>query len=82
MAVAESNVQNAIAQLAEAKANVGKYEAEIVRWETEVERLTRMVQEKVVDKEVLTETQTTTRFEHSREDAAEAAVRRGKRIGS
>ena len=41
--VAESKVKTAIAQLAEAKANVGKYQADIVRWESEVRRLTQMV---------------------------------------
>ena len=41
--VAKSNVQMAIAQLAEAKADVGKFQAEVVRWESEVKRLTQMV---------------------------------------
>ena len=72
--VADSNVQTAIAQLNEAKANVGKSEAEIVRWESEVKRLTQMVQEKVVDKDVLTETQRQLDSSKAARDAAQAAV--------
>jgi RND family efflux transporter MFP subunit len=72
--VAESNVQTAIAQLNEAKANVGKSQAEIIRWESEVKRLTQMVQEKVVDKDVLTETQRQLDSSKAARDAALAAV--------
>jgi HlyD family secretion protein len=64
----------AIAQLAEAKANVGKFQAEVVRWESEVKRLTQMVQEKVVDKQVLTETQKQLDSSRAARDAAQAAV--------
>ena len=72
--VAESNVQTAIAQLAEARANVGKYQAEVVRWESEVKRLAQMVQEKVVDKQVLAETQKQLDSSKAARDAAQAAV--------
>ena len=72
--VAESNVQMTIAQLAEAKANVGKSQAEVVRWESEIKRLTQMVQEKVVDKQVLTETQKQLDSSRAARDAAQAAV--------
>jgi HlyD family secretion protein len=72
--VAESNVQMAIAQLAEAKANVGKSQAEVVRWESEVNRLTQMVQERVVDRQVLTETQKQLDSSKAARDAAQAAV--------
>ena len=68
--VAESNVQTAIAQLNEAKANVGKSQAEVVRWESEVKRLTQMVQEKVVDKDILTETQRQLDSSKAAQDAA------------
>ncbi len=80
--VAESNVQTAIAQLAEAKANVGKFQAEVVRWESEVRRLTQMVQEKVVDKQVLTETQKQLDSSRAARDAAQAAVAAPRRIES
>ncbi len=72
--VAESNVQMAVAQLGEAKANVGKYQAEVVRWASEVKRLTQMVQEKVVDKQVLAETQRQLDASIAARDAAQAAV--------
>ncbi|MGA2035200.1 MAG: efflux RND transporter periplasmic adaptor subunit [Thermoguttaceae bacterium] len=72
--VAESKLQTAIAQLAEAKANVGKYQADIVRWESEVLRLTKMVEERVVDREVLDETQKQLSSSRAARDAAEAAV--------
>jgi RND family efflux transporter MFP subunit len=72
--VAESNVQMAIAQLAEAKANVGKYQAEVVRWDSELKRLTRMVAEKVVDRQILTETQRQFDSAKASCDAAQATV--------
>ena len=34
-----------------------RYQADIVRWESEVRRLTKMVEQQVVDREVLDETQ-------------------------
>jgi HlyD family secretion protein len=74
VAVAESNVQTAIAQVAEAKANVGKFQAEVVRWESEVQRLTQMVREKVVNKQVLAETQKQLDSSKASRDAALAAV--------
>jgi RND family efflux transporter MFP subunit len=72
--VAKSNIQLAIAQVTEAKANVGKYEAEVVRWQSEVGRLARMVQENVVDKQVLTETQRQLDAAKAAKDAALATV--------
>jgi RND family efflux transporter MFP subunit len=73
--VAETKVQTAIAQLAEANANMGKYQADIVRWESEVQRLTRMVAERVVDREVLDETQKQLASSRSARDAALATVK-------
>jgi multidrug efflux pump subunit AcrA (membrane-fusion protein) len=72
--VAQSKLQTAIAQLAEAKANIGKYQADIVRWESEVQRLVRMVQQRVVDREVLDETQKQLSSSRSARDAALATV--------
>ncbi len=70
----KSNVKMAAAQLTEAKADVGKYQAEVVRWESEVTRLTEMVKEKVVDKQVLAETQRQFDSSKAARDAAQAAV--------
>jgi multidrug efflux pump subunit AcrA (membrane-fusion protein) len=72
--VAQSKVQMAIAQLAEAKANVGKFQADIVRWESELGRLTKMVQERVVDREVLDETRKQFSSSRAARDAALATV--------
>jgi RND family efflux transporter MFP subunit len=72
--VAASNLQMAIAQLAEAKANVGKHQAEVVRWESELKRLTQMVAEKVVDRQILTETQRQFDSAKASRDAAQATV--------
>ena len=72
--VAESKVQTAIAQLAEAKANVGKFQAEVVRLESEVPRLRQMAQEKVIDRQILDETQKQLDSARSARDASQAAV--------
>ncbi len=72
--VARSNVQMATAQLAQARADIGKYQAEVVRWESEVGRLTRMVRDKVVDVEILSETQKQLDSRKAARDAATAAV--------
>ncbi len=60
--------------MAEAKANVERCEADRVRWQTEVERLTEMVRDKVVDKEFLTETQRTYEVSIAAKNAAIATV--------
>jgi len=72
--VAEKSLQNAEAEKAEAVANLGKYEADIVRWQSEVQRLTEMVREKVVDKDILTETQRQLDSSIAAKKAADAAV--------
>ena len=72
--VAENNLQTAVALLAEAKANVGKYEAEVVRWASEVKRLTAMLQDKVIDKQVLAESQRQLDSSKASRDAAVANV--------
>ena len=66
--VAKRSIESAEAELAEAKANLGKYEADIVRWQSEVDRLARMVQDKVVDKDILTETRAAARFQRRDEN--------------
>lgn len=72
--VTESNLRAETARLAEAKANIGKYDAEVVRWESEVKRLAQMVAEKVVDNQVLTETQKQLDSSRAARAAAQAAV--------
>ena len=72
--VAESGVQTAVAQLKETQANVGRFQAEVVRWESESKRLTQLVQERVVDRQVLDESQKQLDSAKSQRDAAQAAV--------
>jgi len=55
--VAQRDLQSAIAQLAESRANVGKFEAEVALWTSELKRLTPMAKEKVLDYQVVDETQ-------------------------
>jgi HlyD family secretion protein len=55
--VAASNVTAAIETIAQTKAEVDRYQADVVRWDSEVKRLTGLVKEKVVDQQVLDETQ-------------------------
>jgi HlyD family secretion protein len=82
--VAASNIQTAMAQVNEAKANVGKYQADVVRWESEVKRLTQIVKDRVVDKQVLDETQRQLDSTISAKEAAQAAVaaREAARVSS
>jgi RND family efflux transporter MFP subunit len=72
--VAQSKVQTATARLTEAKANVERSQADIVRWESEVQRLTQMVAQRVVDSQVLDETQKQLASSRASRDAAQAAV--------
>jgi HlyD family secretion protein len=55
--VAQRNVTAATEQVAQAKADVKRYEADVRRWKSEVKRLTTLVGERVVDQQVLDETQ-------------------------
>jgi len=55
--VAQRNVTAATEQVAHARADVKRYEADVRRWQSEVKRLTTLVGERVVDQQVLEETQ-------------------------
>ncbi len=70
----KSNVTMAEAQVTEAKANLGKFQAEVVLWTSQVKRLTEMAKENVVDKQVLAETQRQLDSSIAAEAAARAAV--------
>jgi RND family efflux transporter MFP subunit len=74
VAAAEGNTRIAIARLADAKANERKFQADVVRWVSEVKRLTQMAQDKVVDKQVLAEAQGQLDSSKAARDAAQAAV--------
>jgi RND family efflux transporter MFP subunit len=70
--VAKSNVQTAIAQLHEASENVGKFQADVVRWDFEVKRFAEIGN--IVDKQVLAETQKQLDSTKAALAAAKAAV--------
>jgi RND family efflux transporter MFP subunit len=72
--VARSNVNVAAAQVKKADADVGSYQSAVERWESEVNRLTRLVGERVVDKQVLDESQKQLKSNISQRDAALASV--------
>ena len=55
--VAQRNVPAATEMVAQAQADVKRYEADVERWESEVKRLTTLVGERVVEQQVLDETQ-------------------------
>jgi HlyD family secretion protein len=72
--VAQRNLQTAIAELAESKANVGKFEADVARWTSELSRLTPMAKEKVLDYQVVDETQKQLQSTKAARDAAQSGV--------
>ena len=72
--VAQRSVENAEAEVVEAKDNVEHCEADRKRWQTEVDRMTEAVRDKYVDKEFLTEIQRTLEVSIAAKNAAKAAV--------
>jgi len=72
--VAGGNLQAALALIAEAKANVGKFEALVVRWQSETRRQQTMVQERVLDRQILDESTRQLQSSVASRDSAQAAV--------
>lgn len=72
--VAEGNLQAAIAKVAETKADVGKFEALVKRWDSETERQKSMVASRVLDQQILGESQRQLEASQASKQAAEAAV--------
>jgi RND family efflux transporter MFP subunit len=72
--VAERQLQVTAAEFVRAKADVGKYQSAVDRWESEVKRLGQMVEERVVDKQILDESQKQLKSNIAARDAALAAV--------
>jgi RND family efflux transporter MFP subunit len=72
--VADSNLRTALAQFAEANAEIGRYQADVVRWESEAKRDVEMVKEKYLDKQVLDETEMHLDSSKAARDAAQAAA--------
>ncbi len=72
--VANGNLAAAIARVAEAKANVGKFEALVVCWESEVACERKMVEEDVLDPQILDESVRQLQASIASVEAAKAAV--------
>jgi multidrug efflux pump subunit AcrA (membrane-fusion protein) len=64
----------AAAEVKRAKADVGQYQSAVDRWESEVTRLTSLVSQRVIDKQVLDESQKQLKSNISQREAARAAV--------
>jgi HlyD family secretion protein len=73
--VAQRDVTAATETVAQTRADVKRYQADVERWESEVKRLTGLVGEKVVDQQVLDETQRQLKSSQSALEASRAAVK-------
>jgi multidrug efflux pump subunit AcrA (membrane-fusion protein) len=73
--VTQRNALAATEQVAQARADVKRYEADVKRWRSEVKRLTRLVRERVVDQQVLDETERQLESSQALLEAARVSVR-------
>jgi HlyD family secretion protein len=73
--VAQRNVMAASEMVAQAKADVNRWVADVKRWDSEVKRLTGLVAERVVDQQVLDETQRQLQSGQASLEASRAAVK-------
>jgi RND family efflux transporter MFP subunit len=73
--VADAAVKTAVARVAEAGDDQVKAQAEVLRWESEVDRLTKLVEDRVVARQVLEESKKQLRASRAAHDAAGAAIR-------
>jgi HlyD family secretion protein len=77
--VAEQVVDVASAQVEEARANVKKFEASVQRWQSQVQRLTDLAKnDRVIDQQVLDESQKQLKAETAAREAAQATEVAGK----
>jgi HlyD family secretion protein len=72
--VAKSNLSVAKAQVVKAEADVGSYQSAVERWESEVTRLTGLAAQRVVDRQILDESQKQLKSNTAQRDAALAGV--------
>ena len=72
--VAQSRFQASTADVERAKADVGNYQSAVDRWESEVKRLTGMVAQGVIAKQILDESQKQLKSNLASRDAALASV--------
>lgn len=73
--VADAAVLTAVARVDEARDDQLKARAEVLRWQSEVDRLTKLVEERVVARQVLEESKKQFRTSKAADDAAGAAIR-------
>lgn len=74
-AVAQGNLQAAAAKVSETQADVGKFEALVKRWDSEVARQQKMVDDRVIDQQILGESRRQFDSSKASKDAADAAVK-------
>jgi len=75
VSVAQAHVDAAEADAVKAQADVGAFQSAVDRWESEVKRLTKMADERVVDRQVLDESQKQLKSNVASRDAAQAGVK-------
>jgi HlyD family secretion protein len=73
--VASGNLKAAEATVVQNKADVGKYQALVKRWDSEVGRQVAMVDERVLDQQILGESRRQLESSQASKDAADAAVK-------
>ncbi len=72
--VSEHNLAVATAGVQKAKADLGTYQSAVDRWESEVTRLTGLVAQKVVDRQILDESQKQLKSNVASREGAQAAI--------
>jgi HlyD family secretion protein len=72
--VAQHNYAAASARTQEARANVGKFQASVERWQSEVQRLSAATDERVINPQILSESQKQLKSDTASRDAAKATA--------
>ena len=73
--VAQRNITAATETVAQTRADVNRYAADVEYWGSEVKRLTSLAEDKVVDRQVLDETQNQLKARQAALEASRAAVK-------
>jgi HlyD family secretion protein len=76
--VNDANVRAAEARLDESRSMLGKYQAEVDRWDSEVKRLAKEVERGVVDPQILLESQNQLKSNGAARDAAISTIKRSE----
>lgn len=78
VAVADADVQAAEARLEETKEILAKYQAQVDRWEMEVQRLTREMKHGVIEPQIQLESIKQLKADRASRNAAEASIRKAE----